>query len=183
MPHSIFRTSGVDASLRFIDTGSFGMRRLLIERLERRGLKPKDVTDVLLTHSHADHGEGAERFAASHRARLLRHPQLADGDVVRAGPLNLTALYTPGHAPDHIAYWMAEDRVLFTGDTRPCATVVEARDARLKPANRQAFAASLAGQPVVVLEYRTQAVAGNRATTRIVALGAAACDERVNFER
>ena len=34
-----------------IDTGSFGMRRLLIERLEKRGLKPKDVTDVLLTHS------------------------------------------------------------------------------------------------------------------------------------
>jgi glyoxylase-like metal-dependent hydrolase (beta-lactamase superfamily II) len=81
-----------------------------------RKLGPMAVGAVLLTHSHADHSEGAGRFAASHRSRLLRHPELADGDVVRAGELHLTALHTPGHAPDHLAFWMAEDRVLFSGD-------------------------------------------------------------------
>ena len=72
---------------------------------------------------------------------------------------------------------------LSSGQATRCATVVEARDSRLKPANRRAFAASVAGEPVVVLVYRTQAVAGTRATTRIVAVGAAACDVLVNFEQ
>jgi glyoxylase-like metal-dependent hydrolase (beta-lactamase superfamily II) len=71
---------------------------------------------VLVTHSHADHLGLAERFAARHGAHLARHPELADGDVVRVGKLNLTALHTPGHSADHLAFWMAEDRVLFTGD-------------------------------------------------------------------
>ena len=28
----------------------------------------------------------------------------------------MTALHTPGHAADHLAFWIPEDRVLFTGD-------------------------------------------------------------------
>jgi len=38
-----------------IDTGGMGVRRLLIERLKERGLKPEDVTDLLLSHAHYDH--------------------------------------------------------------------------------------------------------------------------------
>lgn len=71
---------------------------------------------VLVTHSHADHLAGAERLASAHGSRVLRHPELADRDVVRVGGLNLTALHTPGHAPDHLVFWLAEDKVLFTGD-------------------------------------------------------------------
>src|SRR5438105_3391507 len=71
---------------------------------------------VLVTHSHADHLELAERLAAGRAARTLRFPELGDGDVVRTGNLSLTALHTPGHAPDHLAFWMADDRVLFSGD-------------------------------------------------------------------
>ncbi|HEY7202355.1 MAG TPA: MBL fold metallo-hydrolase [Candidatus Dormibacteraeota bacterium] len=71
---------------------------------------------VLVTHAHADHLELAERFAGLHHARVARFPDLGDGDVVRVGPLSLTAVHTPGHAPDHLAFWMADDRVLFTGD-------------------------------------------------------------------
>jgi glyoxylase-like metal-dependent hydrolase (beta-lactamase superfamily II) len=71
---------------------------------------------VLVTHSHADHLGLAARLAARHHARLERFPSLADGDVVRVGPLAVTALHTPGHAADHLAFWMPEDRVLFTGD-------------------------------------------------------------------
>jgi glyoxylase-like metal-dependent hydrolase (beta-lactamase superfamily II) len=71
---------------------------------------------VLVTHSHADHLGLAERFATQHHARLERYPSLADGDVVRVGQLSLTALHTPGHAADHLSFWIPEDRVLFTGD-------------------------------------------------------------------
>ena len=38
-----------------IDTGGMGVRRLLLERLKERGLKPEDVTDLLLSHAHYDH--------------------------------------------------------------------------------------------------------------------------------
>jgi glyoxylase-like metal-dependent hydrolase (beta-lactamase superfamily II) len=74
------------------------------------------VGAVLVTHSHADHLGLADRLAALHLARVTRYPELADGDVVRLGSLNLTALHTPGHAADHLAFWMPNDRVLFTGD-------------------------------------------------------------------
>jgi glyoxylase-like metal-dependent hydrolase (beta-lactamase superfamily II) len=71
---------------------------------------------VLVTHSHADHLELAERLADRHRTRVAHFPELADRDVVRAGKVSLTALYTPGHAPDHLAFWIEGDRVLFSGD-------------------------------------------------------------------
>ena len=38
-----------------IDTGGFGYRALLAKRLAERGLKPQDITDLLLTHAHHDH--------------------------------------------------------------------------------------------------------------------------------
>src|SRR5215471_13948874 len=63
-----------------------------------RAVGAQAVGAVLVTHGHADHLELAERYAGRARARLARHPELADGDVVRVGALALTALHTPGHA-------------------------------------------------------------------------------------
>ena len=71
---------------------------------------------VLVTHSHPDHLPLAARLAAAHRATVRRFPELGDGDVVRVGALNVTALYTPGHSADHLCFWLSEDRALFTGD-------------------------------------------------------------------
>ena len=71
---------------------------------------------VLVTHSHPDHLPLAERLAAPHHAAVRRHPALADNDVVRVGGLNVTALYTPGHSADHLCFWLAHDRTMFTGD-------------------------------------------------------------------
>lgn len=70
---------------------------------------------VLLTHDHADHAEGVpgllERAGAApvHAARNA-DVVLADGD--RAGPL--TAVATPGHAIDHLAFLGGGE--LFSGD-------------------------------------------------------------------
>jgi glyoxylase-like metal-dependent hydrolase (beta-lactamase superfamily II) len=71
---------------------------------------------VLVTHSHPDHLPLAERFAQPHHAPVLRFPELSDGEVVRIGTLNLTALHTPGHSGDHLCFLIAEDGAVFTGD-------------------------------------------------------------------
>jgi glyoxylase-like metal-dependent hydrolase (beta-lactamase superfamily II) len=71
---------------------------------------------VLVTHSHPDHLPLAERLAKPHHASVRRFPELGDGDVVRAGTLNVTALHTPGHSADHLCYWLDGSRELFTGD-------------------------------------------------------------------
>lgn len=71
---------------------------------------------VLVTHSHPDHLPLAERLARRHRATVRRYPELGDGDIVRVGNLNVTALHTPGHSADHLSFWLDDDRALFTGD-------------------------------------------------------------------
>jgi glyoxylase-like metal-dependent hydrolase (beta-lactamase superfamily II) len=81
-----------------------------------RKLDGATVGVVLVTHSHPDHLPLAERLAAAHQASVRRYPELGDGDVVRAGTLNLTALHTPGHSADHLCFWIGGDRVVFTGD-------------------------------------------------------------------
>ena len=74
------------------------------------------VGAVLVTHSHADHFSLAEQLAARHHTSVQCYPSLADGDVVRVGTLNVIALHTPGHAADHLCFWLEGDRVAFTGD-------------------------------------------------------------------
>ena len=96
-----------------IDPGPDDDRHL--EALEKR-LASNTVGVVLVTHSHPDHLPLAERFAARHRATVRRHPGLKDEDIVRVGNLNVTALHTPGHSADHLSFWLAQDRTLFTGD-------------------------------------------------------------------
>jgi glyoxylase-like metal-dependent hydrolase (beta-lactamase superfamily II) len=81
-----------------------------------RRLAGKTVAVVLVTHSHPDHLPLAERLAAPHHASVRRYPELADGDVVRAGNLNLTVLHTPGHSADHLCFLIAGDGAVFTGD-------------------------------------------------------------------
>lgn len=74
------------------------------------------VGAVLVTHAHPDHLPLAARFAERHHVTVLRHPGLADGDRVTVGKLSVVSLHTPGHAPDHLCFWMPEDGVIFTGD-------------------------------------------------------------------
>jgi len=79
-------------------------------------LSGKTVGVVLVTHGHPDHLPLAERLARQFQATVQRYPELGDADIVRAGTLNLTALYTPGHSADHLCFLIAEDRAIFTGD-------------------------------------------------------------------
>lgn len=89
------------------------------------------ITDIFETHVHADFVSGALELAevteaTIHAGRLgyseFPHHPLDDGDVVAVGDLRFTALWTPGHTPEHIAYLLTnpaisdQPRFLFSGD-------------------------------------------------------------------
>lgn len=79
------------------------------------------VEAVLLTHRHADHSEGAPRFADSVgvpvRAQGPGRDELRDGDVVEGGGLEIAVLGTPGHTSDSLCFLVGADEALVTGDT------------------------------------------------------------------
>lgn len=62
------------------------------------------VEGVVLTHSHADHSEGADRLGA---------PITLPGDGEEVGPFRAVA--TPGHSADSVC--LVAGRACFTGDT------------------------------------------------------------------
>ncbi|MFI6174629.1 MBL fold metallo-hydrolase [Nonomuraea sp. NPDC051191] len=91
----------------------------------RDHLGERRVTQILLTHGHADHSGGAKRFAelvdAPVRALDPRHrlgdEGLGDGDVVTVDGLELHVYATPGHSFDSLCFWLPQDRAMLTGDT------------------------------------------------------------------
>jgi glyoxylase-like metal-dependent hydrolase (beta-lactamase superfamily II) len=82
---------------------------------------------ILLTHTHPDHAPGATRLAEVTGAPILAHSKrersvrvdraLADGDTIAGSEFRLETLHTPGHAPNHLCFFLDDERVLFTGDT------------------------------------------------------------------
>ncbi len=126
-----------------VDVGAFGMRKLLIAGLERRGLKPADVTDVVLTHSHYDHSInwvlfphariviGAAELAWSVKEpwgetpvpelyveKLEQWPTTARVEPGAEVLPGITAHLAPGHTPGCLVYRLRGDRsdIIFTGD-------------------------------------------------------------------
>jgi glyoxylase-like metal-dependent hydrolase (beta-lactamase superfamily II) len=95
-----------------------------------RALRESDATlrVVAVTHDHADHVSGVRDIAAVHpSATFAKWPGretsaglpwqlLQDGETLEVGDECLTVVYTPGHAPDHLAFWHGPTRALFTGD-------------------------------------------------------------------
>ncbi|HEU4354109.1 MAG TPA: MBL fold metallo-hydrolase [Actinomycetota bacterium] len=81
------------------------------------------VGAILLTHDHPDHAPGAATLAARTGAPVLAakegdgRARLRDGQAIRMPGVHVTAVVTPGHTPDHVAFLLPHDRALFTGDT------------------------------------------------------------------
>jgi glyoxylase-like metal-dependent hydrolase (beta-lactamase superfamily II) len=85
---------------------------------------------VLVTHAHGDHSSGVlalrDRFPGV-RFRKMPWPgrdakwpvdwdPIVPGELIEAGDGTLTAVFTPGHAPDHLSFWEEESRSLYCGD-------------------------------------------------------------------
>ena len=84
-----------------------------------------NVTQVLLTHGHADHSEAAKEFASrvgcGVRALDPQHrlggEGLGEGDVVALGDLEVRVVATPGHTSDSLSFVLPSERAVLTGDT------------------------------------------------------------------
>jgi hypothetical protein len=145
------------------------------------------LTLVTNSSDHDTPGGDGNRSAAtsstttgpSSRARRLQLSDLgefASPTALRAA-LRL-ATTAPSPSPRRAAPELTEAQV------DRCGTVIEARDPGLTRANRRrTLVATIDGEAVVVLEYQATSVRTGRPTTRIVAVGVAACDDQLDFER
>lgn len=88
------------------------------------------VTTILLTHTHEDHVAGLDEAAAATGAVVRCHPvevevarglaarvePVADGERVAIGQGEVVALYTPGHTPGCVCWYVPEPGAVITGD-------------------------------------------------------------------
>ncbi|WP_408022766.1 MBL fold metallo-hydrolase [Streptacidiphilus fuscans] len=123
-----------------IDPGPLheGHLAAVLAAVEARGCR---VAATLLTHGHADHAEGAARFAelsgsgvrALDPALRLGEEGLTDGDVLTYGGMELRVVGTPGHTSDSLCFTLPADGAVLTGDTvlGRGTTVVAHPDGRL----------------------------------------------------
>lgn len=106
---------------------------------------------ILLTHGHGDHilavnelkkEFGVKVYAARAEEALLLNPAqnlsqalfgvsvtvqpdvlLEDGQEFEEAGIRLRMLHTPGHTPGGCCYYLAEEKVLFSGDTLFCGSI------------------------------------------------------------
>ncbi|HPF80144.1 MBL fold metallo-hydrolase [Nostocoides australiense] len=94
----------------------------------------RSVRAVLCTHAHNDHITAAPAVREATGAPIALHPadqvlweltypgtepdeQLADGESLSIGDVELEVLHTPGHAPGAVCLYAASLGLVFTGDT------------------------------------------------------------------
>jgi glyoxylase-like metal-dependent hydrolase (beta-lactamase superfamily II) len=123
-------TIGVD-EITVIDTGAGDPMNALSPKLKTLDLDPRNVKQIILTHTHFDHTRGIKALASMASPRLLLHEdgindvegfglgvsKLHDGDSVLAGNRRLEVIHTPGHMPGAICLYERQDKILFSGDT------------------------------------------------------------------
>ncbi|HLH73275.1 MAG TPA: MBL fold metallo-hydrolase [Chloroflexota bacterium] len=81
------------------------------------------ITALLVTHQHSDHLPAAYTLKQRTGAPILAHPSvpgvdraLDDGATIASELGEIAILSTPGHADDHLSFWLASQRLLFAGD-------------------------------------------------------------------
>ncbi|MEN8239023.1 MAG: MBL fold metallo-hydrolase [Actinomycetota bacterium] len=88
-----------------------------------RALEQLRPVGVVVTHTHSDHAPLANPLAARLDVPVYGYQEgphfvpditVADGETVGVGSIELLAVHTPGHTPDHLCFRI--DDVLFTGD-------------------------------------------------------------------
>src|SRR3989442_108971 len=86
------------------------------------------LTTILPTHHHFDHVGGNEDLLQQQKLEVIGHTgeghripgctrQVQEGDTVPVGTLRARVIFIPAHTTGHIAYYFADEGVVFTGDT------------------------------------------------------------------
>ncbi|WP_110206424.1 MBL fold metallo-hydrolase [Nocardioides daejeonensis] len=94
----------------------------------------RKVKAIVCTHAHDDHVRVAPALRQAVTAPILLHPDdrplwelthtdelwdvdLADGQVISVGGVDLRVIHTPGHAPGAVCLYAESLGCIFTGDT------------------------------------------------------------------
>ena len=127
------------AQLAVIDPGPADARHLSAI-LKAAGGRP--ITHILATHAHRDHVDGIAALQAKTGAKTCAFRRatsasadaaeeaaseytnrdfspdihLESGDRLKGEGWELSAVYTPGHAPDHLCFALEERGIVFSGD-------------------------------------------------------------------
>ena len=122
-----------------VDPGDEAARIALA--VEQTGLA---ISEILITHAHIDHVGAVAALVEEYGCPVLMHAEaepmlqqlptqammmglrfgkvpkvdrrIEDEEVLEVGGLRLKALYTPGHAPGHLAFYAESERLVFSGD-------------------------------------------------------------------
>ncbi len=103
-----------------------------------------EIGQIILTHAHIDHIGAVAQLADEYACPVLIHAEaepmlkqaptqammmglkfskvptvdrhIGDEEVLEVGSLSLRSLYTPGHAPGHLAFYIESEGVVLAGD-------------------------------------------------------------------
>jgi len=103
-----------------------------------------DVASIIVTHAHIDHVGAVAALVDEYACPVLMHAEaepmlkqlptqammmglkfgkvptvdryIGDEEVLEVGDLRLRSLYTPGHAPGHLAFYVEDEGLVLSGD-------------------------------------------------------------------
>jgi hydroxyacylglutathione hydrolase len=130
---------GDGASGAIVDPGDEAARIALA--VEQTGL---EIGQILVTHAHIDHVGAVAALADEYACPVLMHAEaepmlqqlptqammmglrfgkvpavdrhIQGGEILEVGSLRLESLYTPGHAPGHLAFYVESEGLVLSGD-------------------------------------------------------------------
>ncbi|WP_179187834.1 hydroxyacylglutathione hydrolase [Kiloniella majae] len=102
-----------------------GVSDPILEKADEFGWQ---ITDIILTHHHYDHIDGLADIKQKTNAKVTgpkRDQHRIDGmdtvvdggDSIEFGSKTAKVFYVPGHTLGDIAYWFADEDILFPGDS------------------------------------------------------------------
>jgi hydroxyacylglutathione hydrolase len=128
--------SGVGA---VVDPGDEAAR--IAMAVEQTGL---EIGSIIVTHAHIDHVGGVTALVDEYACPVLMHAEaepmleqlptqalmmglrfgkiptvdrhIGEGETLEVGDLRLSPLYTPGHAPGHLAFYIQDEGLVLSGD-------------------------------------------------------------------
>ncbi|MCW4049974.1 MAG: MBL fold metallo-hydrolase [Candidatus Bathyarchaeota archaeon] len=115
-----------------IDTGVGNRTNPVWPQLEELGIKPENVSKVILTHAHHDHAMGAFIILERASPKIYVHEKdtqyiayrfgellvkVNEGDIIETELWPLEVYWTPGHTSGSMCLYNKEKKILFSGDT------------------------------------------------------------------